>query len=253
MIIALITDFGFEDPYVGVVKGVIYSHGYTGPVVDICHHVIPYSIEHAQYILATSYSYFPVHTIFIIVVDPGVGTQRNILLVDDGRYYFFMPDNGIAGCFNQHSIKVWAVETQEFQQASSTFHGRDIFAVLAARLALQGLDAIHRRECTDYVHHTFPWYEINSDRVYAKIMHIDNFGNCILSLPNDRYLLQLHTLIAGKRRYALNHCKTYAQVPNSAIGILPGSSGFIEICMNQKDCSRYLAVTTGDMVELIYG
>lgn len=250
--IAIITDFGLTDPYVGVVKGMIYSQGYTGPVVDICHHVVPYSIEHAQYILATSYSYFPANTIFLVVVDPGVGTQRNVLLVDDGRYYFFMPDNGIVGCFHQNSIKVWAVETQEFLYASSTFHGRDIFAVLAARLALQGIDAIHCREFTDYLKHPFPWYEINRDRVHTKIVHIDRFGNCILSLPNDRYSLQLHTLIAGKQNYSLNHCKTYAELPNGAIGILPGSSGFIEICMNQKDCSKHLAVTTGDMVELLY-
>ncbi|MEW6526082.1 MAG: SAM-dependent chlorinase/fluorinase [Spirochaetota bacterium] len=250
--IALITDFGITDPYVGVVKGVIHSQGYNGQIVDICHEVVPYSVDHAQFILATSYSYFPEGTVFVVVVDPGVGTQRNILLVHDGRYYFFIPDNGIAGCFNKDSIKVWAVETVEFVHASSTFHGRDIFAVLAARLALQGIDAIHCKEYTDYLHHTFPWYEINRDRALTKIVHIDRFGNCILSLPNNRYSLQLHTLIAGNRRYTLNHCKTYAELPNSAFGILPGSSGFIEICMNQKDCSKHLAVTTGDMVELLY-
>ncbi|HOJ30312.1 MAG TPA: SAM-dependent chlorinase/fluorinase [Spirochaetota bacterium] len=250
--IALITDFGINDPYVGVVKGVIYSQGYTGSIVDICHHIVPYSIEHAQYILTTSYRYFPDNTIFLVVVDPGVGTQRNILLIHDDRYYFFMPDNGIAGCLNQNTIKVWSVDTQEFVHASSTFHGRDIFAMLASRLAMQGIEAIHCKECTNYVQHPFPWYDIKVDTVYTRVVHIDRFGNCILSLPNEQYSLQLNAIIVNNKRYTLYHCKTYADVPLEAIGILKGSSGFIEICMNQKDASKRLAVTTGDMVELLY-
>ncbi len=251
MIIALITDFGLDDPYVGVMKGVMYAHGYTGHIVDICHNVLPYSIEHAQYMLVTSYSYFPEGSVFIVVVDPGVGTQRNILLVSDGRYYFFMPDNGIVGCLQQDTIKVYAVETVEFIHASSTFHGRDIFAVVAAQLACGGFEAVACKEYTQYKIHPFPFYEIKAGAIVTKVMHIDRFGNCILSLPNDRYSLQLHTLLAHTR-YTLYHCTTYADLPDSTIGILPGSSGFIEICMNQKDCSTHLALKTGDMVELLY-
>ena len=252
MLIALITDFGVQDPYVGVVKGVLYSHGFTGNIVDICHNVVPYSIEHAQFMLATSYNYFPEQTVFVVVVDPGVGTQRKILLVHDGRYYFFMPDNGIVGCLPQDAIYVWAVETHEFSHASSTFHGRDIFAVLAAQLAKQGISAIQRKEYTDYLIYPFPFYEIEKDRIHVKVMHIDRFGNCILSLPNSKYSLQLHTLVVNNKGYTVYHCKTYAQLNNGTIGILPGSSGFIEICMNQNDCSKYLAVSIGDRVTLHY-
>lgn len=252
MVIALITDFGVNDPYVGVVKGMIYSQGYSGNIVDICHDVVPYSIEHAQYMLATSYSYFPENTVFVIVVDPGVGTQRNVLLVDDGRYYFFMPDNGIAGCLPGDAIKVWAVDTGEFINASSTFHGRDIFAVLAARLAVQGIDVINRKEYSNYLIHPFPFFKTEEDSIHTRIVHIDRFGNCILSLPNDTYSLQLHTITVNNTHYTLYHCKTYAELQADVIGILPGSSGYIEICMNQKDCSKHLAVTIGDMVELHY-
>lgn len=252
MFIALITDFGVHYPYVGVVKGVIYSHGYVGHIVDICHNVVPYSVEHAQFMLATSYRYFPEQTVFVVVVDPGVGTQRNILLVHDGSNYFFMPDNGIAGCLPQDAIKVWTVETKELCHASSTFHGRDVFAVLAARLAVQGIDAINRREYSNYLIHSFPLYELEEDSIRTKIVHIDRFGNCILSLPNDRYSLHLQRLNANNKSYTVYHCKTYAQLHDGTIGILPGSSGFIEICMNQNDCSKYLAVTIGDSVELHY-
>ncbi len=252
MLIALITDFGVTDSYVGVVKGVVYSQGYNGQIVDICHAVTPYSIEHAQFILVTSYTYFPEKTIFIIVVDPGVGTQRNILMVYDGKYFFLMPDNGIVGCLTHCSIKVWAVNTDEFVNASSTFHGRDIFAVLAARLALHGLDAIKRVEKSNYVINPFPYWEIKQCAILTKVAHVDRFGNCILSLPNERYSLQLRTFGAGNQRYILNHCTTYAELHAGAIGILPGSSGFIEICMNQNDCSKHVAVTIGDVVELHY-
>ncbi|MCX8124470.1 MAG: SAM-dependent chlorinase/fluorinase [Spirochaetes bacterium] len=252
MCIALITDFGLNDPYVGVVKGVIYSQGFKGKIVDVCHSVVPYSIEHAQFILATSYTYFPKNTVFLVVVDPGVGTQRKILLVYDGTYYFLMPDNGIVGCLKKNALQVWVINTEEFTNVSTTFHGRDIFAVVAAQLAMHGLKAVNCSVYSNYVVHPFPFFTVEKGIIATKVAHVDRFGNCILSLPNDTYSLQLHTIVVKAKHYQLHHCITYAQLDPDMIGILQGSSGFVEVCMNQNNCSKQLNVTIGDMVELHY-
>ncbi len=252
MIIALLTDFGHRDPYVGMVKAVLYRHGFNGSIVDICHDIVPYSIEHAQFMLYTTYSFFPDHTIIMSVVDPGVGTERNILLATDGIYYFLAPDNGLLSCI-KNLVDVWAVETEAFKNASSTFHARDIFAVIAARLASSGIDAIAKRQVHEYVHTPFPYFCLNNGAIVCRIMHVDRFGNCILSLPNDRYHVSLQKAVVHDTDVMVHHCKTYADLPNGAVGLLQGSSGFVELCMRENDCSGTLGLHIGDGVTLVYG
>ena len=252
MIIALLTDFGHRDPYVGMVKAVLYRHGFNGFIVDICHDIVPYSIEHAQFMLYTTYSFFPAHTIIMSVIDPGVGTQRNILLATDGIYYFLAPDNGLLSCI-KNLVDVWAVETEAFKNASSTFHARDIFAVIAARLASSGIDAIAKRQVHEYIHTPFPYFCLNNGAIVCRIMHVDRFGNCILSLPNDRYHVSLQKAVVHDRDVMVHHCKTYADLPNGAVGLLQGSSGFVELCMRENDCSGTLGLHIGDGVTLVYG
>lgn len=252
MVIALLSDFGLYDNYVGVVKAVIYAHGYSGPIVDITHDISPFSIEQAQFMLAASYKFFPNESIFVVIVDPGVGTSRNIIFAYNETYYFFMPDNGILSCIPD-IVEVRAIDTTQFNNASSTFHGRDIFAVVAATLAVQGVTSIPSYGISEYVHKPFPYYEIDDGIVRAKVLHIDRFGNCILSLPNEHYSVTLHHILIHNKTIVLVPCKTYGQLAHTAVGIMPGSSGFVELCKREQRCDANLHLQIGDMVTLIYG
>ena len=138
-VITLLTDFGNQDAYVGIMKGVIAGINPFANIVDICHSISPQDIFSGAYLLYTSYKYFPRKTIHVVVVDPGVGSRRNIICVETKNYFFLAPDNGILSFIVQEERlkSIIRVTNSKYflPSLSSTFHGRDVFAPVAAHLS----------------------------------------------------------------------------------------------------------------------
>ena len=188
-VITLLTDFGTEDEYVGVMKGVMLSIQPKAAIVDITHQVPPHHIVQAARILTASYAYFPVGTVHVTVVDPGVGTARRIIALQKAGHLFLAPDNGVLSVLLENGGITFAVEVENevffLKPVSRTFHGRDIFAPVAAHLAkgipLQrlgpeiGVDQLVRIEIVK------PYISDTGD-IHGSIVAIDRFGNLITDI-----------------------------------------------------------------------
>ena len=228
-IITLLTDFGHQDPYVGIMKGVILGICPEACIVDLTHEVIPYRISQAAFLLQQSWSYFPKGSIHVVVVDPGVGTARRPLLVEAGGHYFIGPDNGVFSMLPAPSSREIALK---HPPASSTFHGRDIFAPAAARLA----NGIPLHELGAPVHNT-----VKLDFEKGTVLHIDRFGNVITNLRGSDFTgaLSFGSHVIRKR------IATYAEAPPGELFLIEGSSGYIEIALNQGSASERLRIAVG--------
>ena len=189
--IAILTDFGSNDNYVGVMKGVIRNLSPFADIIDLTHGVSPGDIRSAAFSLETAYNYFPKNTIFLCVVDPGVGSERRAVAVEaDGRY-FVAPDNGLlTGIFaNSNSKKAVNLTNTNFHlpQKSSTFHGRDIFAPVAAHLSMKVeleelgelIDVENLIQLENYT------ATIDGNKITGNIIHTDTYGNLITDIPAD--------------------------------------------------------------------
>lgn len=187
-IISLISDFGLADEYVGVIKGVILSGKPDATIVDICHTVPPQDVAAGAFILSRSYHFFPVGTIFIAIVDPGVGSKRHILAAEWAGKIFIGPDNGILSDVLRAAgpaLSLYRITTNLLPEPpSATFHGRDIMAPLAALLAGGlALDQIGTKtKVTDCCLLPPPPLEISASGLSGAIIHIDGFGNLCSSI-----------------------------------------------------------------------
>lgn len=182
-VITLLTDFGLDDEYVGVLKGVILAEAPHAKIVDLSHAVEPQDIRHGALLLARSYRYFPAGTVHLVIVDPGVGSDRAILAGQTGSHLFVGPDNGVLTPLLQSTaeIQIHRVTNTTLQLATtgSTFHGRDIMAPVAGRLAAgMALDrvgpATTRNQCITL---TLPAVSKSRGRLTGEVIHIDRFGN----------------------------------------------------------------------------
>lgn len=234
-IIGLITDFGNDDNYVGVVKGVIKGMVPGQEIIDISHGVVSYSVTNAQFCLYSSYRFFPAGTVFYIVVDPAVGTRRRALIAEDGGRQFVAPDNGILDAALSPAAKVYAVREDRFGEVSATFHGRDIFAPVAALLAGGISPAELADPVDDYTRAPFPVYSAGGGVFRGSVVHVDKFGNVITSLPNDL----LNGMLTGAFRihgaggaFTAVPGHTFADLDRGTAGLLIGSAGLLELAMN---------------------
>ena len=250
MIVALLTDFGTRDHFVASVKGTILSAAPAATVVDITHEIEPQNIDEAAFTLGACYRDFPAGTIFLAVVDPGVGSARRPVAVRCDDRTFICPDNGIMSFVLEYSgeYNAFEIENSEFGSTniSATFHGRDIFAPAAARIA-NGLDpgSLGRRvtdlcilETAKAVH--------EGNRTAGVIVHIDRFGNLITNLMpddipgqfsieiNDRYVSQLRSF--------------YAQAAPGEIFAIVGSTGRIEISIYGGSAKDLLGAAPGQRI-----
>lgn len=191
--IAILTDFGNRDPYVGMMKGVMVSISAEALLVDISHEIEPQNLIQARYYLAASYRYFPRGTIFLCVVDPGVGTSRKAVCLKTKDHYFVGPDNGIFGFLQGRGVVVREIENPRFQLLSrkifSTFHGRDIFAPAAAVLARDGMHAFRRMGRRVRIIKTldYPHVKKTKDCLKGEILFFDHFGNAITNIMAGDY------------------------------------------------------------------
>lgn len=257
MQICLLTDFGLKDGYVGTLKGVISNIAPKASIIDLSHEIEPYNILQAGFVLHQSYRYFPKGTIFVAVVDPGVGSDRKPILIKTKNYYFVGPDNGIFSLVHSEEKVEQIVHLQNskyfLNSVSSTFHGRDIFAPVAAHLSL-GISCSsfgQKMEQCQKLHEFFP--AIKKDRIFGRVLSIDRFGNMITNV-SKRFLeenfsdLDFSVLIKGKKIRKIY--SYYTEGKKGEIFLLFGSSGFLEIVMNQSSTAKFLKVKNGTQMVL---
>ena len=257
MVIALLSDFGLSDHYVGAIKGVLAKMAPNAKVVDISHQVPPFDKIHGGTLLYQSFRYFPRHSIFLAVVDPGVGGSRKAILVETEDYYFLAPDNGLLtmALGEQKIRRIVQLNKEKYflTPLSSTFHGRDIFAPVAAHLA-QGLGAeFFGEELTGY--ERLPDFVPNfgPGGLNGQILTFDRFGNAISNL--SRTFLQRHhhgpdwTLSVGSHQ--MKGMQThYAAVPPGEALFLFGSGNLLEIAVHQGSAEQKLGLKRGDPIHI---
>ena len=259
MIATLLTDFGLRDPYVASMKGVMISICPDAHIVDITHAVAPHDILGAAFILAQSVGSFPPGTVHVVVVDPGVGTEREILAARMGGQYFVFPDNGVitlvASSLPLEQL-VCVRDNRYFQTPgpSSTFHGRDILAPVAARI-LMGLDL--RRlgpQPTRYKLLELPNVREEAGGLSGQVLYVDRFGNLVTNLTDalihkrydalDRVRVQCDGKDCGPLR------NSYATLEPGAPLAIINSMGLLEIAVNRGAASRVLGAHVGAPVRV---
>ena len=254
-VIALITDFGTSDGYIGSVKGAILSLSPSAQIIDISHSVSPQNIDEGAFLLWSVFQYFPKGTIFVCVVDPGVGGSRKILCVETAHYLFLAPDNGILK-FVLNTIKptsIVAVTNKRYwrKEISRTFHGRDIFAPVAAHLS-RGGEVSRLGLITDPLFGKEDFVDISSKRkkIFAgKVIHIDHFGNIITNFHLRQRPKFPITLRIGKT-IITRFSETYGEAEANRVFSTQGSSNLIEISIKNRSAAEALQVKLNQQVRL---
>jgi len=263
-VIALMTDFGQGDGDVGVMKGVIAGIAPDAHIIDITHHVAPQNVASGAWILASAYRYFPKNTVFVCVVDPGVGSARGAIAVHAGELFFVGPDNGLFNYIYSeqavHAAVLLTNPTYHLPHVSSTFHGRDIFAPVGAYLA-RGLARTFHELGTPVDPTTLQRLEFGSTSrrgtgIDAHIVHVDNFGNLITSIPltivpdlftapQVRVVFPKESLVIEERR------RFFAGGPNDGQPFIYGdSSGYVGIAIRNGNAAKTLGVGSGATITL---
>ena len=253
MVIALLTDFGTRDYFVGAMKGTILSINPQPIIVDITHEIDPHNVFAASFTLSACYKDFPRKTIFAAIVDPGVGSNRRAILAETKDYFFVAPDNGLLDFVFEEceSFRVFELTNSKFFNAkvSQTFHGRDVFAPVAAYLSNDVKPDEFGAEINDFVRLEVPkLIKISANEIEAETIHIDRFGNLVTNLKEadlpENFVLETRGKVIGKRR------KFYAEVEADEIFMIAGSAGLLEIAAFQNSAQRLLQAETGDKILL---
>ena len=258
-VLTLITDFGLSDHYVGAMKGVILGISPDAQIVDISHSVGAYEIGEAAFVLAQAWRCFPKKTVHVVVVDPGVGTARRPILAEAGGHYFVAPDNGVLGMiYAREEHKVRLIENARLfrRPVSQTFHGRDIFAPVAAQVAGGVAPARVGKLIRDYLRPGFATPERTGKHFWTgMILKIDHFGNVITNFRAADF----PAVAAGAFEIHLGpHVVTrlarhYAECGPGELFAIEGSSGYLEISMSQAPAAKALGCAAGAPVELRVG
>jgi hypothetical protein len=231
--IALLTDFGTRDPYVAAMKGVIVSRC-QARIVDLSHEIAPFDVWEGAFFLRDVARYWPEGTVFVCVVDPGVGTARRIIAVESGRRFFLAPDNGLLHFVDGDAYEV-ANESLFLPRGSTTFHGRDRFAPVAAALA----NGMRISEIGPRIDDRVPL-----DYTPGCIIRIDRFGNCVTDLlPGE----EPFTVLVGEQR--IDDIRT--TYTGDGAFVIVGSTGCIEISIAGGSAASLLHLRRGDRVAIV--
>lgn len=252
-IVALLTDYGLQDAYAGILKGSLLSVNPAARIVDLTHDIPPQDIREGGRVLSAARPYFPTGTVFVAVVDPGVGTDRAILGVETDRHYFIAPDNGILGFLDRGgTIRriVRVTESRYFlKPVSRTFHGRDIFAPVAGHLS-KGVDlgrfgpGIGRITTSEA---SAPRVS-TAGAVNGEVVSIDRYGNLITNIPGDLLRDSRDIRITVGRRIVRALSGSYADAKKGELLALVGSTGHLEISVNQGSARSAAKIQRGDRV-----
>lgn len=259
-VITLTTDFGLNDPYVGIMKGVILSICPNARIVDLCHLLPPQDIIAGALTLEASVTYFPDGAVHCAVVDPGVGGSRAAVAVDCGSFYLVGPDNGLFSLVIERHSSMQAVNltnsAYQLPQVSSTFHGRDIFAPAAAHLAAGALISDLGDPAGPLQRIEIPAPIVEDSSIILSVLHVDRFGNLITNLVQDR----LPVLAPGRDAAAMTveagsvliHgiSSTYSDVEEGRTVAYFGSSGRLEVAVRNGSASQQLGLVRGAELRL---
>lgn len=264
-VVAFMTDFGTGDGDVGVMKGVIAGITPKAHIIDITHDIAPQRIASGAWVLAAAYRYFPAGTVFVCVVDPGVGSSRGAIALHAGEWFFVGPDNGLFSYIlaeqPAHAAALLSNPAYHLKHVSSTFHGRDIFSPVGAHLAREGAALMRdlgasidpttliRLESTQPV-----WRGSN---IEAHIIHIDNFGNLITSVPltmlPDLFdLRQVQANLSQRGRVVEERRRFFADGPEDGRPFIYGdSSGYVAIAVRNGNAAQTLGAAYGDAITFV--
>ncbi len=255
-ILTLTTDFGTADHYVGAMKGVILGICPQAQIIDITHEVAPFAIAEGAYSIAQAWHCFPEKTVHIVVVDPGVGTARRPILVEAGGHYFLGPDNGVLSMVYLHeNAKVRLISNQQYfrHPVSQTFHGRDIFAPVAAHLAGGAPAESIGADIADYAQPAFAGPQRSgSGQWLGQIIKADRFGNLITNFHVSEFARLGQgpfTLTVGTRRITAL-AQNYQTCAPGELFLIVGSSGYYEISLRQGNAAEYTKSKPGAAIEL---
>jgi S-adenosylmethionine hydrolase len=255
-IVTLTTDFGLADHFVGAMKGVILSICPEAHIADISHGVAPFAITEGAFLIAQVYRYFPKKTVHVVVVDPGVGTIRRPILLEAAGQYFIAPDNGVlAMVYAREKHKIRAITNDKFflKPVSLTFHGRDIFAPVAAHMAAGAAPPRIGKRIEDYVRPSFEKPQPSGKRSWSgRVLHIDRFGNIITNFHVDDFpdLARGPFRVTLGTRHVDRLARNYAERPPGELFVIAGSSGYLEVSVNQGSAAQIVGFEMGAPVAL---
>lgn len=261
-VITLTTDFGLDDEYVGVMKGVIVSSAPRATIIDLTHNISSQAVREAAFLLDAAYSYFPKGTVHVAVVDPGVGSDRNIVVLRADGHVFVAPDNGILTLLltDEKFEAAYEVTNSTFflKPVSNTFQGRDIMAPVAARLAT-GLEAaavgpVVDRDTLVKLELPVPTINRHQEHIGGEVIGVDKFGNLLTNIHAD----DIYSLAGqgGKRQISVTvkaavcgglHYSYGAVATGSPVALI-GSRNYLEIGVNQGSAAEFLEAGPGDAV-----
>ena len=254
-VITLTTDFGVQDPYVGVMKGVILNINRRVQLVDLTHAIAPQDVRSAAFLLAHSFRYFPRGTLHLVIVDPGVGTERKPLLLASETHWFIAPDNGVLSWVERfeeiRSVRAISASHYFLPEPSQTFHGRDVFAPIAAWFTRGVEPDMLGERIESYQKLEWPAPRSEGNRVFGTVLHVDRFGNLITNLDKDS--LKSVLALTGAKRIELQLAgraigplrRTFAEGPDGTAFALIGSYGMIEIAVRNGSAAALLGAAPG--------
>jgi S-adenosylmethionine hydrolase len=259
-VVTFTTDFGLQDPFVGIMHGVVLNIHPETRIVDVSHAVTSYDVIDGAWTIAQAYRFFPPRTIHVVVVDPGVGSARRPILAETDDYIFVAPDNGVLSLVEarepRFSVRHITADRYFLQPVSQTFHGRDIFSPVAGWLS-KGVDPSEfGPEVSDYVKLQFPVVEcISANELRGVVVRVDKFGNLITNLsetdvaelvasPPARFRLTIGGATVTRLR------SSYAEGGDEEFFAILGSSGFLEVAARQASAAEKLGVETSAPITL---
>ncbi len=262
-IVTFTTDFGLNDPFVGIMHGVVLNIHPETTLVDVCHAVASYDVFDGAWTIAQTYRFFPPRTVHVVVVDPGVGGSRRPIIVETDDYVFVAPDNGVLSLVEMRepkfTVRHVTAERYFLQPVSQTFHGRDIFSPVAGWLSKGVAPSEFGPEISDYVRLSLPIVErIGENSLRGVVLKVDKFGNLItnISEPEAPALFNntppaVSILIAGETITRV--CHSYAEGAEDEFFAIVGSSGYLEIAVRQASAAEKLASGVGTPVGVVFG
>lgn len=256
-IITLTTDFGTQDWFVGAMKGVIAGILPNAHVIDITHDITPGLIREGAFVFKQSSPWFPKGSIHVVVVDPGVGTSRKAIVLKTAHCYCVGPDNGVFS---------WAIKDDQIEgifeiqpdklnpDTSQTFHGRDLFAPAAAKLAKEKTLCNWAVPCHDFLRISWPSPQINQQQIKGEILHMDRFGNMITNLPSNQVLEISNCFTFMNDRFGrlekVEAYPTYGKAPKGIPCLITGSTGYLEWAIPNDNAARVSGWKVGDSFHL---
>ena len=254
-VITLTTDFGFNDHFAGVMKGVILSINPEAKLVDITHNIAPFQIKEAAFLLNNFFSYFPPKTIHLIVADPGVGTKRRAIIVKTRDYLFVAPDNGVLSYIykNEKDFKVYEITRDKYflKPVSQTFHGRDIFAPVAAHLSRGVSPDKFGKIIKEFEHFPVSEAVFEKNHIKGEILCCDRFGNLITNITKKNFekalaLPNCKIFKIGTKSFRIdNLSSSYSAGKPDTLSAIWGSHGYLEIFLKNGNAHSKFGIKPG--------